>query len=82
MRSLFEQAGFKEIRVVIRIETVRYPSVAHLVRYETSNIPNTEIQEEEIHRALTREMDALVEGHIDDHGVVFPAQDFVVVAKR
>ena len=30
MRALFEQVGFEDIRVVIRIETVRYPSVGHL----------------------------------------------------
>lgn len=82
MRSLFEQAGFKDIRVVIRIETVRYPSVAHLVRYETLNIPDPEIQKDETQEALTRHMEKLVEAHVDDHGVVFPAQDFVVVAKR
>jgi ubiquinone/menaquinone biosynthesis C-methylase UbiE len=82
MRSLFEQAGFSDIRVVIRIDTLRYPSVEHLVRYETLNIADPEIHTEAAQQALTREMNTLVKANVDDHGVVFPVQDFVVVARR
>ena len=32
--------------------------------------------------ALTREMEALTEANMDDHGVVFAVQQFVVVATR
>ena len=82
VRSLFEQAGFVDVRVVIRIETVRYPSIGHLVRFETLNIPNGEIHRGEMQQALTREMHKLAEAQVDDNGVVFPGQDFVVVARR
>ncbi len=82
MRSLFEQAGFVDIRVAIRIETVRYPSVRHLVKFETLNITDAEIHKEKMQQAITREMEKLAEAHIDDHGAVFPGQDFVVVANR
>lgn len=82
MRALFEQAGFKDIRVVIRVDTLRYPSVAHQVRYETLNIPNPAIHTTAMQEALTSEMSTLAKEHIDDQGVVFPAQDFVVVARR
>lgn len=82
MRSLFEQAGFKDIVVVIRVETLRYPSIEHLVRYETLNIPDPKIQAPQMQEALVCEMHTLVEANVDDHGVVFPAQDFVVVATR
>lgn len=82
MRSIFEQAGFGEIQVVIRVDTLRYPSVAHLVRFETLNIPNPEIQLDNVQQALTREMDELVADYVDDEGVVFPLQDYVVVARR
>ena len=44
MRSLFEQAGFANVSVEIRVETLRYPSIEHLVRYETLNIPDPRIQ--------------------------------------
>jgi ubiquinone/menaquinone biosynthesis C-methylase UbiE len=82
MRSLFEQAGFVDIEVVIRVDTQRYPSVEHLVRYETLNMPEPKIQSAEVQEALTREMEALTEANVDDHGVVFPVQQFVVVARR
>ena len=82
MRAIFEDAGFADINVVIRVDTLRYPSVAHLVRFETLNIPNPEIQSDGMQKALTRQMDELVADYIDDEGVVFPLQDYVVVASR
>jgi ubiquinone/menaquinone biosynthesis C-methylase UbiE len=82
MRSLFDQAGFVDIEVVIRVGTLRYPSVEHLVRYETLNIPEPEIHEPEMQETLTREMETLAGAHVDDHGVVFPVEQFVVVARR
>ncbi len=82
MRSLFEQAGFTNIEVAIRIDTLRYPSVAHLVRYETLNIPEPEIHTQRVQESITREMETLAEANIDDQGVVFPVQQFVVVATR
>lgn len=82
MRSLFEQAGFVDIEVVIRVDTLRYPSVEHLVRYETLNISEPEIHTSEMQEALIREMGTLAEANVDDYGAVFPVQQFVVVAKR
>lgn len=82
MRALFEQAGFEDICVTNRIETLRYPSVAHLVRYETLNIADPALHTPETQWALVQEMNTLVADHVDDHGVVFPAQDYVVVARR
>ncbi len=71
-----------DIEVLIRIGTLRYPSVAHLVRYETFNMSEPEIHTPRMQEALTREMEALAEANVDDHGVVFPVQQFVVVARR
>ncbi len=82
MRSLFEQAGFADIEVVIRVDTLRYPSVEHLVRYETLNISEPEIHTPQVQDALMREMVTLAKANVDDHGVVFPVQQFVVVAKK
>ncbi len=82
MRSLFEQAGFRDIDVVIRIGTLRYPSIAHLVRYETLNMPEPEIRTQQVQEALTREMAMLAAGNVDDQGAVFPVQQFVVTASR
>ena len=82
MRMLFEQAGFDDICVTNRIETLRYPSVAHFVRYETLNIADPALHAPETQEAIIEEMTELVAANLDDHGVVFPAQDYVVVAKR
>ncbi len=82
MRGIFKQAGFTDIHVVIRIDSLRYPSVADLVRFETLNIPGPEIQRDAVQNALTREMDELVAAYIDDDGVVFPLQDYVVFARK
>jgi len=82
MRSLFEQAGFMDIEVIIRIDTLRYPSLKHLVRYETLNISEPEIHTPQVQDALTSEMETLAKANVDDQGVVFPVQQFVVVARR
>ena len=82
MRSLFDQAGFTNIEVVIRVDALRYPSIEHLVRYETLNISEPEVHTPQVQEALTHEMEALAEANMDDHGVVFPVQQFVVVATR
>lgn len=82
MRALFEQAGFTDIEVVVRIGALRYPSVEHLVRYETLNMSEPEIHTQQMQEALTREMESLTQAHIDDQGVIFPVQQFVVVARR
>ncbi len=82
MRSLFEQVGFMDIEVVIRADTLRYPSVEHLVRYETLNMSEPEIHTPKMQEALIREREALTEANMDDHGVVFPVQQSVVVARR
>jgi ubiquinone/menaquinone biosynthesis C-methylase UbiE len=82
MRSLFDQAGFSDIEVVIRVGTLRYPSIEHLVRYETLNMAEPEIHTPEMQEALTREMEELAAANIDDQGAVFPVQQFVVVAQR
>jgi len=82
MRELFQQAGFEEIQVINRIETLRYPSVAHMVRYETLNIDDPALHSPETQASLIDEMTTLVADYVDDQGVVFPAQDYVVVARR
>ena len=56
--------------------------VEHLVRYETLNMPQPEVHTLQTQEALKCEMETLAEANIDDHGVVFPVQQFVVVARR
>jgi ubiquinone/menaquinone biosynthesis C-methylase UbiE len=82
MRSLFEQARFENIEVEIRVDSLRYPSVAHLVRYETLNMAEPEIHTPAMQEALTRTVEELAHANVDDHGVVFPVQQFVVVANK
>lgn len=82
LRTVFEQAGFRDIGVTIRIETLRYPSVSQFVRNETFNIPDPALHTNGAQAALVAAMDPLVADYVDDDGVVFPSQDFVLVASR
>lgn len=82
MRGLFEQAGFEEICVLNRIETLRYPSIAHMVRYETLNIPDPALQSDAVQALLKATISELVGASVDDQGIAFPSQDFVVTARR
>jgi len=84
MRSLFEQAAFRDVRVVIRVGTVRFPSVSELVRQEIESMPVASLQAKmsDVREPLTREMSDLLESYVDDQGVVCPVQDYVAVARR
>ena len=46
------------------------------------NISEPEIHTSQVQQALTREMETLAAANVDDQGVVFPVQQFVVVATR
>lgn len=84
IRSLFEKAGFKDIRVAIRVDTVRFPSVAEFVRQETASmpVPSLQAQMSEAQEPLTRKMSKALEPYVDDYGLVCPVQDYVAVARR
>lgn len=84
MRSLLEQARFQDIQVIIRVDTVRFPSIPEFVRQEIESMPVPELQVEMCERQedLTREMSELLESYVDDWGVVCPVQDYVAVARR
>jgi hypothetical protein len=82
LRELFEGAGWRNVQVTLRVETARYPSIDHLVRYETLNIPDTHVQEQAVQAALVEELSAFAKDHVDDLGVVFPTSDYVIVASK
>ncbi|MFQ5890920.1 MAG: class I SAM-dependent methyltransferase [Gemmatimonadota bacterium] len=84
MRSLFEKAGFQDIRVAIRIDTLRFPSIAELVRQEIESmpVPSLQMQMSEVREPLTDEMTELLKSYVDDYGVACPVQDYVAVATR
>lgn len=84
MRSLFEKAGFKDIRVAVRVDTVRFPSVPEFVRQEIASmpVPSLQAQMSEAREPLTREMSKALEPYVDDYGLVCPVQDYVAVARR
>jgi len=84
MRSLFDEAGFDDIRVVIRADTLRFASVSELVRQEIASMPVPEVQAEMLaaREAITREMTERLEAYVDDDGVFCPVQDYITTARR
>ena len=57
-------------------------SVTHSSTSERSTTNDPALQSDDIQAALTHDMTARVADYIDDDGVVFPVQDYVVVARR
>jgi hypothetical protein len=84
VRSLFEKAGFKNIHVAIRVDTVHFPSVAEFVRQEIEcmPVPSLQVQMSKARKPLTREMSKALERYVDDYGLVCPVEDYVAVARR
>ncbi len=84
MRSLLEKAGFRNIRVSIHLDTVRFPSIPEFVRREIESmpVPTLQAQMSEAREELTREMGKALEAYVDDYGLACPVQDYVGVARR
>ena len=78
IRAPFIKAGFKKVTVIVRVAPLRYPSIRHMVRYETLNVSDPSLHTGEMQTMLCNEMESAAAEYTDDHGVVFPSQDFVV----
>ena len=81
----FDRATRKpERRVVIRADTLRFPSVSELVRQEIASMPVPSVRAGmvEAREAITREMTERLEAYVDDDGVFCPVQDYITTARR
>ncbi len=83
LRALVSGAGFQDVRIRIEVWGVRYPSVEEFVRQEAASSPLAgpiAALRAEARSALVRDLAGALEAHLDDDGVSFPIETFVVLA--
>jgi ubiquinone/menaquinone biosynthesis C-methylase UbiE len=85
LRELITGAGFREVRIILGIGPVRYPSVQALFQYEAASSPLASSLlslEDRVHKALIHDLGEALQVYTDDQGIVFPAETYLAVARR
>ncbi len=84
VRSLMQQSGWRNYTINIGIHEARYPSIEDFVRWELESMPTPQLKDdfERTAQAIADYCAEAMVNYRDDNGVVFPAQCFVVEAKR
>ncbi|WP_137285501.1 class I SAM-dependent methyltransferase [Halorussus salinisoli] len=85
LRTLIRDADFRDVSLTIEIGTMRYPSVEEFLRREAASSPLAEPLEAlnpDIRDALIEDLEEALDAYTDDHGIVFPMEAFVAVARR
>lgn len=85
LRAELAAAGFRDVRVVIDVATVRYPSPEELLRQEAASSPLAgpigSLPPAQ-RAALVADVAHALRDRLDDDGVVFPMESFLVRAGR
>jgi ubiquinone/menaquinone biosynthesis C-methylase UbiE len=85
LRSLVAAAGFDKILIRVGVITVRFPSAREFLRQEVASTPLAEpvgALDEHRREALIHHLDEALRPYLDDDGVVFPMQTWLVAAGR
>jgi SAM-dependent methyltransferase len=84
IRTAAAQAGWRDVRVEIRVDAARYGSVRDLVRWELESMPTPALAEKLIGAGedIVRDLEAAMLPHIADNGVVFPCECYVLEASK
>jgi ubiquinone/menaquinone biosynthesis C-methylase UbiE len=84
LRTPFQQAGWKEVRLEIRNDTIRYPSVKDFVRWEMEIMPTPHLWQKfgEVGEAVAADVERALADHIDDNGILLPFQGWVVEGRK
>jgi ubiquinone/menaquinone biosynthesis C-methylase UbiE len=85
LRDLIAGAGFRDVRIVLGIGPVRYPSAEGLVRQEAASSPLAGpigSLTNEVREALIRNLGEALRSYTDDDGIIFPAETYLAVARR
>ena len=85
LRDLLKSAGFQDVRILIGIGPVRYPSVNEFLRREMASSPlagRFKSLSDDMFRTIVHDLEVALEGHIDDDGIVFPAEIYFAIAHR
>ena len=87
LRTLARDAGLGDASVTVEIGSIRYPSTEEFVRREATSSPLAESLanvERNVRDALVREVGDALGGYdyVDDEGVVFPMESYLLTARR
>jgi ubiquinone/menaquinone biosynthesis C-methylase UbiE len=85
LRDLIKSAGFAHVRILIGVGPVRYPSVSEFLRRELASSPlagQFKSLGDDMFRMMVHGLEVALEGHIDDDGIVFPAEMYFAIAQR
>lgn len=85
LRELITGAGFGEVRILLGIGPVRYPSVEEFLRWEGTSSPLASpigTLSDDTREALIRDLGQALRTYTDDDGIVFPTETYLAVAHR
>lgn len=84
LRTLLQDAGFREVTVTIEVGGMRYPSVEAFLQREAASSPLADelgSLDPGVREALTTDLREGLAEYIDDQGVSFPMESYVAVAR-
>ncbi|MGH2541446.1 MAG: methyltransferase domain-containing protein, partial [Ardenticatenaceae bacterium] len=84
LSDLIMSAGFQDVRILLGIGPVRYPSVAEFLRREAASSPlagPVGSLRDDVHESLVRDLAGALWMYTDDDGIVFPAETYLAVAR-
>lgn len=85
LRALVRDADFRDVTLTIEIGSMRYPSVEEFLRREAASSPLAEplgALDSAVRDTLLKQLDEDLEAYTDGHGIVFPMETYVAVARR
>lgn len=85
LRALIDDACFQTVTILIDIRSLRYPSAEEFLRREAASSPLAGHPDEAssgVRSAVHEDLKTDLREYADDHGVVFPIETFVVIARR
>lgn len=85
LRRLFKIAGFQDVRILIGIGPVRYPSVNEFLHREMAGSPlarQIKSWSDDLFRTIIQDLEVALEAYIDDDGIIFPAETYFAIAYK
>jgi SAM-dependent methyltransferase len=84
LRTLALDAGFGGVSIALESDSVRYPSVEEFVRREAASSPLAEpigAAGDDVRDALVATVEDGLDEYVDDDGVVFPMESYVLIPR-
>jgi SAM-dependent methyltransferase len=85
LRAILASAAWPDLHIRIVVESLRYPSAEEFLLQETASSPlaaPVRALPVDSRRTLVRDLEAALEGYVDDDGIVFPLETWVALARR